>query len=269
MKTVVGWLAVAGFFCVTLAHAQEIVTLPTRPGVTQSYFLAGAPKKPQAIAALFPGSGGLIRLRTENEQIKFGMGNFLVRSRSEFTKRGVVAALIDAPLDQQSGWGMTDEFRFSEQHSTDISAVVADLNRRFPGLPLFLVGTSRGSISAAVLAARFGQPLAGSVLTSSMFRQTGRNSREPGPGLSRFDFATIKIPMLLVHHVSDQCESTPYGDAQRLSDKYPLISVLGGSTPKSDPCEPLSQHGYYGKESETIEEIVNWMLKKPFRDLIK
>lgn len=269
MKTVVGWLAAAGFFCVTLAHAQEIVTLPTRPGVTQSYFLAGVPKQQHAIAVLFPGSGGLIRLRTENEQIKFGMGNFLVRSRSEFTKRGVVAAVIDAPLDQQSGWGMTDEFRFSEQHSTDISAVVADLNKRFPGLPLFLVGTSRGSVSAAALAARFGQPLAGSVLTSSMFRQTGRNSREPGPGLSRFDFATIKIPMLLVHHVSDQCESTPYGDAQRLSDKHPLVSVLGGLPPKSDPCEPFSQHGYYGKEPETVQEIVNWMLKKPFRELIE
>ena len=269
MKTVVGWLAVAGFFCVTLAHAQEIVTLPTRSGVTQSYFLAGVPKQQHAIAVLFPGSGGLIRLRKENDQIKFSSGNFLVRSRSEFTKRGVVTAVIDAPSDQQDGWGMSDEFRLGGEHFIDISAVVADFNRRFPGLPLFLVGTSRGSVSAAALAARFGQPLAGSVLTSSMFRQTGRNSREPGPGLSRFDFATIKIPLLFAHHVSDQCGVTPYGDAQRLSDKYPLISVIGGLPPKSDPCEAFSQHGYYGKESETVAEIVNWMLKKPFREVIE
>src|SRR3990172_4990357 len=149
MKTVVGWLAVAGFFCVTLAHAQEIVTLPTRSGVTQSYFLAGVPKQQHAIAVLFPGSGGLIRLRKENDQIKFSSGNFLVRSRSEFTKRGVVTAVIDAPSDQQGGWGMSDEFRLSGEHFIDISAVVADFNRRFPGLPLFLVGTSRGSVSAA------------------------------------------------------------------------------------------------------------------------
>ena len=269
MKTVVGWLAVAGFFCVAAAHAQEIVTLPTRPGVTQSYFLADVPKQQHAIAVLFTGSGGLIRLRKENDQIKFSSGNFLVRSRSEFTKRGVVTAVIDAPSDQQDGWGMSDEFRLGGEHFIDISAVVADFNRRFPGLPLFLVGTSRGSVSAAALAARFGQPLAGSVLTSSMFRQTGRNSREPGPGLSRFDFATIKIPLLFAHHVSDQCGVTPYGDAQRLSDKYPLISVIGGLPPKSDPCEAFSQHGYYGKESETVAEIVNWMLKKPFRELIE
>ena len=269
MQAILRWLAVAGASFATLAQAQEIVTLPTRPGVTQSYFLAGAPKKPQAVAVLFPGSGGLIRLRTENEQIKFSSGNFLVRSRGEFTRRGVAAAVIDAPSDQQGGWGMTDEFRFSEQHFTDMSAVMADLNRRFPGLPVFLVGTSRGAVSTAPLAVKFGQQVAGAVLTSSMFRQTGRGSTEPGPGLSRFDFASVKIPLLLVHHVSDQCSSTPYGDAQRLSDKYPLITVLGGLPAKSEPCEAFSQHGYYGKESETVEEIVNWMLKKPFRELVE
>ena len=269
MKAIVGWLVVIGSSLATLAHAQEIVTLPTRPGVTQSYFLAGVPKNRQAIVVLFPGSGGLIRLRTESEQIKFSAGNFLVKNRGEFTKRTIVTAVVDAPSDKQTGWGMGDEFRLGEDHFTDISAIATDLNKRFPDLPLFLIGTSRGSISAAALAARFGAQIAGGVITSSMFRPAGRNSREPGPGLSRFDFATIKIPLLLVHHVSDQCASSPYGDAQRLSDKYPLISVLGGLPPTSDPCEPSSQHGYYGKESETVEEIVNWMLKKPFRNRVE
>lgn len=250
-------------------HAQEVVTLPTRPGVTQAYFLARAPEKPQAIALLFPGSGGLIHLKSENGKIKFGQDNFLVRSRIEFIKRGVAAAIVDAPSDQQGGWGMTDEFRFSEQHFIDMSAVVADLNKRFPGTPLFLVGTSRGTVSAAALGARFGQQVAGVILTSTVFRATGPRSTEPGPELSRFDFASIKLPLLFVHHVSDQCAATPYADAQRLSSKYPLVSVLGGLPPKSDPCEPFSQHGYYGKESETIEEIVNWMVKKPFRDVVK
>jgi len=102
-----------------------------------------------------------------------------------------------------------------------------------------------------------------------MFRQTSRKSKEPGPGLSKFDFATIKIPMLFAHHVSDQCEVTPYSDAARLSDKYPLITVYGGASPQSGPCDAFSQHGYLGKESETVEEVVNWMLKKPFREEVR
>ena len=248
---------------------QEIIALSTRPGVTQSYFLTSIPKNLQAVALLFPGSGGSIQLRTENGKPRFNQGNFLVRSRAEFVKRGVAAAILDAPSDQQGGWGMGDEFRLGDLHYTDISAVMGDLEKRFPKVPLFLVGTSRGTISAAALGARFGERAAGTVLTSSMFRQAPRNSPEPGPGLSKFDFATIKISTLIVHHVSDQCVSTPYGEAARLSDKYPLISVFGGPPPQSGPCDAFSQHGFLGKESETVEEIVNWMLKKPFRQEVK
>ncbi|HVO92405.1 MAG TPA: alpha/beta hydrolase [Terriglobales bacterium] len=257
-------------FAVPDASAQqEIVTLPTRPGVTQSFFLTSIPKDLRAVAVLFPGSGGLIQLRNENGKPRFNTSNFLVRSRSEFIKNKVAAAILDAPSDQQSGWGMSDEFRLGADHFTDITAVVSDLKRRFPAMPVFLVGTSRGTISAGSLGVRLGQEVAGVVLTSTMFRQTPRNSKEPGPGLSKFDFATIRVPLLFVHHASDQCEVTPYGDVVRLADKYPLISVVGGSPPRSGPCDALSQHGFLGREAETVEEIVNWMLKKPFRETVK
>jgi hypothetical protein len=240
-----------------VASAQEIITLTTRTGVTQSFFLTSVPKNLQAIVILFPGSGGSINLRTENGRAKFNQGNFLVRSRVEFVKRGVIAAIIDAPSDQQGGWGMTDEFRLGDQHLTDISAVIEDLGRRFPGVPLFLMGTSRGTTSAAALGARLGEKVAGVVLTSTVFRPAPRRSKEPGPGLSKFEFANVKIPLLFVHHVSDQCELTLYSDAARMAEKYPLISVFGGSPPQSGPCDAFSQHGYLGKESETVEQIVN------------
>lgn len=248
----------------TPGGAQEIVTLPTRPNVTQSYFLTSAPKQLQAIAILFPGSGGTIQLRSEGGQPRFAGGNFLVRSRTEFVKRGVVAAIVDAPSDQQAGWGMTDEFRLGADHAADISALVDDLRKRWPQAPIFLIGTSRGTISAAALGARFGSGIAGVVLTSSLFRAVPARSKEPGPGLSKFDFVSIKVPLLFAHHVSDQCQFTPYGDAARLSESYPLITVWGGSPPESSPCEARSQHGFLGRESETVEQIVNWMLKKPF-----
>jgi hypothetical protein len=250
------------------AWAQEIVNLSTRAGVTQSYFLARAPTNPRAIAVLFPGSGGLIKLRQEAGRIRFSPNNFLVRARTEFIKRSFVAAIVDAPSDQQQGWGMSDEFRLGDDHAKDIGILISDLEKRFPGIPLFLIGTSRGTISAASLGARLGTQVAGIVLTSTMFRAAGRRSQEPGPGLSEFDFATIKVATLFVHHVSDQCAVTPYGDAARLADKYTLISVYGGSPPQSGPCEAMSQHGYLGKEAETVEQIVNWMLKKPFREKV-
>src|SRR5581483_5235439 len=181
-----------------------------RAAVTETYFLASAPKNPQAIAILFPGSGGWIKIRTERGQPRFGQDNFLVRVRSDFVKRGVVAAIVDAPSDQQSGDGMDDVFRLGPNHFADITAVVADLTKRFPDKPVFLIGTSRGTISAAALGARFGDQIAGVILTSTLFSKAGSSPSKQG--LSKFDFATIKVPLLFVHHVSDQCQYTQYAD---------------------------------------------------------
>jgi hypothetical protein len=270
VKALLSLAALSLWCCAATAVAQqEIVTLSTRAGVSQSYFLTSIPKNLQAVALLFPGSGGVIQLRTDNGKPRFNQGNFLVRSRAEFVKRGMVAAILDAPSDQQNGWGMSDEFRLGDTHFMDISALIEDLEKRFPSVPSFLVGTSRGTISAAAVGARIGQRTAGTILTATMFRQTSKNSKEPGHGLSKFDFSAIKAPLLFVHHVSDPCEVTPYGEAARLSDKYPLISVFGGASPQSGPCDAFSQHGFLGRESETVEQIVNWMLKKPISHEVK
>lgn len=45
--------------------------------------------------------------------------------------------------------------------------------------------------------------------------------------------------------------------------------VFGGAPPQSGPCDAFSAHGYLGKESETVEQMVNWMLKKPFLHEVK
>ena len=248
----------------TVAAAQEIVTLPTREGVTQS-FLLETPKenKPAAAAVLFPGGNGSIRLRAEKGEIKFGPGNFLVRARQSFVEGGVAVAVMDAPSDECRG--MDDRFRLGDKHAIDAAAVVADLKKRFDNVPVFLVGTSRGSISAAATGAALGASVSGVVLTSTVY--LGSRS---GPGLSGFDYSRISAPVLLAHHAEDSCSVTPYREAQKLAEsrRYPLITVKGGLPATSDACEAFSAHGYLGKEKEIVEAIVNWMLKKPYRENI-
>ena len=240
-------------------HAQEIVTLPTRDGVTQSFLLVAPPgDKPAAAAILFPGGPGLIRLRNEGGRIRLGEGNFLVRSRQLFVARGVAAAVVDSPSDQPQG--MDDGFRLGDRHVADIARVGEELKRRFPGTPVFLVGTSRGTVSAAAVGRALGESVAGVVLTSTIFIG-GRN----GPGVSGFDFKTIRAPLLFVHHADDGCRFTPYRDAKNVSSQFPLISVRGGDPARSGPCEPFSAHGYLGQETEAVDALVNWMLKKPYR----
>jgi len=252
-------LLVAALCAAAPLRAQELVTLPTRPGVTLSFFIANMGKvQPRAAALMLIGGGGNIRLRMEGGKVSFGQQNFLPRSRREFIAEGVLPVILDNPTDQQRGDGMADEFRASAEHTADLRAVIAEVKRRHPGLPVFLVTTSRSTISAAHQARAIGSELSGAVLSSSLFWN------RLAPVLAAFDFSTVKIPLLFVHHREDSCASTPYRDAGRLGASYPLISVKGGKPPESGPCDPLAPHGYFGKEAETVAAISAWMLGKPF-----
>jgi predicted esterase len=251
------------FLC-AMAHAaaQELVTLATRDNVTQSFLLL-APAQPAAVALLFPGSFGNIQLRMQDGEIKFSGGNFLIRSRLAFVEGGVAVAIMDTPSDQPQG--MQDLFRLGDSHAADVAAVVADLKKRFVSAPVFLIGTSRGSTSAAAAGRALGNAVSGVILTSSMYI-----AARSGQGLSHFNFAEIGAPVLLAHHVDDSCAYTPYREARRLAEaaRYPLISVEGGRPATSGSCEAFSAHGFLGKESETVGAMVNWMLKKPYANNI-
>jgi hypothetical protein len=239
-------------------RAEDIVTLPTRAGVTQSYLLSAPEKgKARAVAVLFAGGPGKVDLERETARTTFDRGNFLVRSRQLFARSGAAAAVVDAPSDQPQG--MDDPFRLGAEHAEDVAKVVADLKTRFPGLPVFLVGTSRGTLSAASAGRRAGKAVDGVVLTATLFLATQKR-----PGLSGFDFSSIPSPLLFVHHVDDGCPYTPHSSARRLSERYPLVSVSGGPPSQSQPCEAQSPHGFLGREAETVGAIVKWMLKEPY-----
>jgi predicted alpha/beta-hydrolase family hydrolase len=225
--------------------------------VTQSYLLS-VPEtgKAQAVTVLFPGGDGRTDLERETARKALESGNYVVRSRRLLTGNGIAAAVVDVPSDRTSG--MDDEFRLGAAHAEDIAKVIADLKTRFPGLPVFLVGTSRGTISAASIGKRLGAAVDGVVLTATLFLASGRE-----PGLSGFDFATIPSPLLFVHHVNDGCTYTPYASAKRVADRYPLVSVSGGNPPQSKPCQAMSQHGFLGREAQTVDAISKWVLKQP------
>jgi pimeloyl-ACP methyl ester carboxylesterase len=155
--------------------------------------------------------------------------------------------------------GMSDSFRMSQLHADDVAAVAGDMQEQFPTAQLFLVGTSRGTASAAYVGAAFGSRLSGVVLTSSVF-----DASHGGAGLSDFDYERIKVPLLFVHHIEDGCRVTPYYAAKALSEKYALISVHGGKPAASGSCDPVAPHGYYGVESATVDAIVRWMLGSPY-----
>lgn len=249
------WLLALGLSECSLA-AEELITIPTREGVSQSYLLLHKrDAKPEKVVLLFPGGQGNMRLKLEGGEISYGYkGNFLVRARKHFFDQKTPVAVMDAPSDQQNG--MEDNFRMGKAHAGDIAAVVKDMKMRFPGVKVYLIGTSRGTISAAYTGCALGGEISGMALTSSVFVA---HFKSGNMGLSNFDLGAISTPILLVHHLNDGCNVSPYRAVEKFSNKYPLITVQGGKPSESDECDAKSPHGYFGKEEETVKAIKVWM----------
>ncbi|GAB3256997.1 alpha/beta hydrolase [Chitinimonas naiadis] len=242
----------------TITHAEDIHQLPSADNSTLPYLLNAEVPNPTApvpaVAILFNGGEGNVGLMSKG--IPKPGANFLVRSRSLFVAHGIPVAVIDVPSDMR---GMSDSYRMGKRHAGDVAALAEVLRQQFPAAKLFLVGTSRGTVSAAYAGEALGSKLAGVVLTSSVFNASRDNN-----GLSGFAFDCIKVPLLFVHHVDDGCAASPYYPAKKLAASYPLISVHGGKPATSGPCEPFAPHGYLGMEEATVDAIANWMLGKPY-----
>jgi pimeloyl-ACP methyl ester carboxylesterase len=256
-------LAASALFCALATFAspglaaptEAIVRLPSEGGATLPYLLGQDDAHPPLAAAiLFTGGAGVVGLLTKG--IPHPGANFLVRSRARFLEQGIATAVIDVPTDTTL---LSDAIRMSARHARDVEAVVADLGQRFPGVPVHLVGTSRGTVSAASAGAALGTRVAGVVLTSTIF-----NASRGGAGLASFDYASIRAPLLFVHHTEDACAVTPYAPAQALGRTYPLVSVSGGAPARSEPCEAFSPHGYLGVEAPTVAAISAWILGRPY-----
>ncbi len=251
------WFAIAFVLSLagTAAAAEELVTLPTRPGVTQPVWVMTPPSTPVASVILFTGGNGVLGSARRTEPHS---KNFLIRSREKFAAAGFLVASVDVPSDHPEG---LDFFRSSAEHATDIAAVIAYVRRRAP-VPVWLIGTSMGTISAANAAARLKSGGAdGLVLTSSMTAQT----RRVAPINAGVDVAAVTLPTLFVHNKEDACPACAFSAVPALMDRFTnarkkaLIAVSGGSPPESDPCEALSRHGYLGIEDEVVGDIVHWI----------
>jgi pimeloyl-ACP methyl ester carboxylesterase len=246
------------------AAAQQVADLPTRPGVTVRVLAVPPSGRPSAAAILFTGGSGAANI-PDRPGPGWG-GNFLVRTRALFAARGVYAVVIDAPSDHRGGLGA---FRITEEHAQDIAAVVAEVKRRVPNVPVWLIGTSNGTMSAADGGARLPPgTIAGIVLTSTVTRAGRPTSEGGGTSVLNVDLARIRVPVLLVHHRDDACVASPYSGAESLrgrlgsSPRVELIGLSGGDSPRSGPCDPFAAHGFLGIEDQAVGAIVGWMTQR-------
>lgn len=206
----------------------------------------------RGVLVMMPGGEGEIGLEDDGE-LAHG-NNFVVRTRGLWADRGYSVVIVDA-LGGRNMRGL----RSSDNYARVIDKVV-EFARAETRAPVFLLGTSQGSIAAMNGAAHLpAGALGGVVLTESV-------SRPSKSGETVFDAfpERVKAPALIVANQDSVCRAAPAADAPRIAEAMsgaPEVRVIyvNGGIARSQDCGSLSPHGYYGIEQEVVDKIAAWL----------
>jgi len=240
--------------CLSFTAQAELLQIPTGRGSTIPVYWEKVDGATATVVLLAGGDG----------QVKFGGdgkprgNNFLIRTYGLFAAQTMNVAVVGTADDA----ALTYEFRVSDEHTADL-AEIATTVRGLSTAPVWLVGTSRGTISAAATAIRYeGKKLIdGIVLTSAVV-----GYKKP-QAVSRQSVDKIHVPVLVYMHANDGCVHCQLSDARAIGSKfknapvYALIAVSGGTEPSGDPCGGQHYHGFIGMEQQAVTDIVGWINK--------
>jgi len=237
------------------------------------------PLQPVAILLLLPGGEGRLRLNPTGREN--GASYFPIHTRYHFAAEGFIVVAMDAasdfldhnhaPVEDPPGSNFIhasglEGHRLSnrvhgDKYKQDLEAVINDLRGQYPFLPLWALGTSRGTESAVVAATELSNPPDGIVLTSSVTGASRRGDLTP----ANVDLGRVTVPTLIVTNQDDQCPGTNPDGSKRLKERFtasPRVQLLifnGGRTPLNEPCGALSPHTFFGIEEQVVDAITKWI----------
>ncbi|MGC1550659.1 MAG: hypothetical protein WA777_19230 [Rhodanobacter sp.] len=232
--------------------AEQVFNLPLHNGDHQRVLYA-APAHPKATIVMLPGGAGDVGIE-RNGDLRHD-DNFVVRTRSLWVSQGY-AVLIPDTVNGDNLRGL----RSSPTYAALVGDLVSFAHTKSAS-PVFLLGTSQGSIAAMNGAAHLGPAqLAGVVLTESVSRMGGSHET-----VFQANPQDVRIPALVVANRDDQCDVAPPADAPRIaasmthSPQTQVLYVQGGIDRSHKACGSLSPHGYYGIEQSVVDQIATWM----------
>jgi hypothetical protein len=250
----------------------EVVAIETHDRSTTRYAFTSPPQSASqtnpVTLVLLPGGSGHLDLDEQGCPREL-RGNSLVRSIPIFTAAGFATALVDAPSGYHGADGLGG-FRIATQHAEDIGKVIAGLRVRTQG-SVWLVGTSRGAISAVNAASRLSGVSApdGVVLTSALMSgQSGAKKDWVAHTVFDLPLEAIRMPLLVVGHAADQCIRSPADLMPNILERTQgareqVVTVVGGpgytGRPGINACVGRAPHGFIDQETEVANGIARFV----------
>lgn len=233
---------------------QSFITTPAASTVT-----------PTAVVILLASGNGEIQLGglPPDGTLDVNSNDFLVRSRWLFAGQNFYVITPDAAADFYRLANGLEGWEGSNAHVTDILQLIAWARSTVPGVPVWVVGTGRGT--AGAFAAGLYNPASGGpdglVFASPLASTTDTDS------VLAAKLSAITVPVLIINNTLDACSGTLL-DSDRAIKKAltssPTVNIkqmVGDDsfTSLTDQCDALAPDGFFGIEPRTVVTIANWI----------
>lgn len=240
-----GFIALTMAIAATPAMAQAVVQ-----DIGGTQLLYNGTATPRAVVFVFAGGDGTVAFTPAGQFTHLG-GNFLLRTESLWLAQGFAFATL-----------ASSSSLLGQRHTPAYAATIGraiDFIRSKTTAPIWLIGTSMGSIAAANGASSLGGKVTGVVLTSSVAGQS-----RAGETVFDSNLGAIAVPALVVSNRGDTCPIAGPGFAPQIlaalarAPRKDIIYVESHQL-QSEPCENMSPHGYLGIESDVVQRIASWI----------
>jgi hypothetical protein len=221
-------------------HQQDLPTRTLMIGVDN----------PKALVLLFPGGGGMLRLKDDGSTRN---RHTFVRSIDQWAQYAIDAVLVDTPYDL--GDLRRGDRRSEGEHLKRVGEVVGFYKSK-TGLPIWIFGHSMGTSTATYFVNQFNddsKEIAGIIIAGTV-RTASLDDR-------------VSLPVEAIHHIQDQCSGTPLSASKDLiegrSEKYiSKLEIIEGGISEGGVCESFAYHGFNQTEPEFVERAAKFILSQ-------
>lgn len=273
-------ILIIGFCSIFSTYAAEVIsvelnrTYKDKP-IVLSAFVEMAPQPNGRALFIFPGWPGIPRIESKN-----GTPSYLYLQahvqlmRNSLHAQGISTVTVDCPTDQ---WGISgfnptacdDNYRASEQHASDVRALIQKIKATKDIQHIVIMGHSYGAVSTHWLSTRLGAgEIQAAIHSSSQTIAGGGPYTQYASTMDRFNHADAKVPYVYLHHRNDLCRFTPYSFATKHAPKGQLMTVVGGNR-WSDPCGKASYHSFSERTPQLAEALIAYINRGEVTELIK
>lgn len=240
---------ISGFYVSCSAQVIAVPAIRAKGLPEVTYTLLYPAKNPKVTLLFIPGGPGSTGLGPNHKDLK-NHSTFMLRelALSNELRSEVNVVIFDNPTKMDFGYRGVQP-RYADDHLARIEDVVQFYKHK-TGLPVWLMGHSNGTISVTEYINRSeenAQNVAGLILSGSRAEITLNKK--------------INLPLLMLHHQTDQCIGTPYSEAQTNYEKLKALdsavsefkTIVGGEA-VGNPCSD-GFHMYRGAYLEATRQI--------------